>query len=55
MKRRRRNKFYTYLIGFLLLDLIVIVVIFNVSNARYESNAVSNTELDVALFAWEFN
>ena len=31
----------------------VIVIIFNVSNARFESNAVSSTELDVALFALE--
>jgi len=55
MKRRKKNRFYTIIIGFLLLDLIVIVILFNVSNARYESNAVSSTELDVALFALDEN
>ena len=43
------------IICFLFLDLAVMMILFNVSNARYESNAVSNTELDVALFALEEN
>lgn len=51
MRRRKKNRFYTIIIGFLFLDLIVMVVLFNISNARYESNAVASTELDVALFA----
>ena len=51
MRRRRKRRIYMFFITFLLLDLAAIFTIFNVSNARYESNAVSETELDVALFA----
>jgi len=55
MKKRKRNRFYIIIISLLFIDLVVMVVLFNVSNARYESNAVSSTELDVALFALEEN
>lgn len=51
MRRRNKRKICTFIIVFLLLDLVAIMTIFNVSNARYESDAVSETELDVALFA----
>lgn len=51
MRRRNKRKICTFIIVFLLVDLVAIMTIFNVSNARYESNAVSETELDVALFA----
>ncbi len=51
MRRKNRKKLYTFIITFLVMDLIVTFTLFNVSNARYESNAVSETELDVALFA----
>ena len=51
MRRKNKKRLYTFLITFLILDLIVIFNVLNVSNARYESDAVSETELDVALFA----
>ncbi len=51
MRRRRKKRIYMFIITFLILDLAAIFTIFNVSNARYESDAVSETELDVALFA----
>ena len=51
MRRRNKRKICTFIIVFLLVDLVAIMTIFNVSNARYESDAVSETELDVALFA----
>ena len=51
MRRRNKRKICTFIIVFLLIDLVAIMTIFNVSNARYESDAVAETELDVALFA----
>ncbi len=51
MRRRNKRKICTFIILFLLVDLVAIMTIFNVSNARYESNAVAETQLDVALFA----
>ncbi len=54
-RKRNRNRIYLIIIGLLFIDLTVMVILFNVSNARYESNAVANTELDVALFALEEN
>lgn len=42
-----------FIIVFLLIDLLAVLVIINTSNARYESTAVSNTELEVALYALE--
>ena len=42
-----------FIIVFLLIDLLAVLVVINTSNARYESTAVSNTELEVALYALE--
>lgn len=53
MRRRKKNKLYTFIIVFLLIDLLAVLVVINTSNARYESTAVSNTELEVALYALE--
>ena len=42
-----------FIIVFLLVDLLAVLIIINTSNARYESTAVSNTELEIALYALE--
>lgn len=52
MKRRMNKRKYTLLIVFLLLDLMLILAIFNSSNARFTSKATSQTMLDVALYAF---
>ena len=44
---------YMFIIVFLLIDLLAVVIMLNTTNARYESTAVSNTELEVALYALE--
>ncbi len=44
---------YVFIIVFLLIDLLAILIMINTSNARYESTAVSNTELEIALYALE--
>lgn len=46
---------YMFIIVFLLIDLLAVLIIVNTSNARYESTAVSSTELEVALYALEEN
>lgn len=51
MRRRMSKRKYTLLIVFLLLDLMLILAIFNASNARFTSTATSQTMLDVALYA----
>lgn len=51
LKRRNEKKKYTFIIIFLLIDLLVILSIFNISNARFTSKATSETKLNVALYA----
>ena len=52
MKRRKNEKRkYTFIIILLLIDLLVMLAIFNTSNARFTSKATSETSLNVALYA----
>ena len=51
MKRWINKRKYTLLLVFLFVDLLLILAIFNSSNARYTSDAVSETLLDIALYA----
>ena len=50
-KRKNEKRKYTFIIIFLLIDLLAILAIFNTSNARFTSKATSETSLNVALYA----
>lgn len=52
MRRKKNDKRkYTFLAIFLIADLLLVVTIFRSSNARFVSDAVSATDLSVALYA----
>ena len=51
-KNRRTMNFLTI---FLILDILIMVVFFRTSGATYVSEAVSTTEMDVALYAFNFS
>lgn len=51
MKKRNNKRKYTLIIAFLAVDLLLILAIFNASNARFTSKAVSESLIDVALYA----
>lgn len=56
MKNRYKSrKSMNLLTIFLLLDLFIMAIFFKTSNATYTSEAVSTTEMDVALYAFNFS